>query len=164
VQLRATDLALAQGDLILARSLAEGFLQATLSTAERMWQALAWDASARVAFAAHDTERADVCITKALSVMEGFEVPLAAWRVHATAAEHYDRTGNTGSAKRHRDPSAATILKLAHSLPDAEPLRKIFLSAPAVRRIVNPRRETPPGRSWPGSVTSSRGPRREPAG
>jgi len=30
--------------------------------------------------------RAQECIAKRLSAMEGFEVPLAAWRVHATAA------------------------------------------------------------------------------
>jgi hypothetical protein len=30
-------------------------------------------------------------MAKALVTMEGFEVPLAAWRVHATAAELYER-------------------------------------------------------------------------
>jgi tetratricopeptide (TPR) repeat protein len=89
----ATDLALVQGDLVRARSLAESFLRATLSTAERTWQALAWEASARVAAAGYDTEQAYACVAKALSTMEGFEVPLAAWRVHATAAGHHQRWG-----------------------------------------------------------------------
>ncbi len=138
----ATELSLAQGNLILAASQAERFLQATLSTAERTWQALAWETGARVASAAEDTDRARACITKALSTMEGFDVPLAAWRVHATAADQYEHAGNRGSAKRHRELSAATILKLAHSLPEGEPLRKTFLSAPPVRRIVHHQRET----------------------
>ncbi len=138
----ATELSLAQGNLILATSQAERFLQATLSTAERTWQALAWETGARVASAAEDTDRARACITKALSTMEGFDVPLAAWRVHATAADQYEHAGNSGSAKRHRELSAATILKLAHSLPEGEPLRKTFLSAPSVRRIVHHQRET----------------------
>jgi hypothetical protein len=72
--------------------------------------------------------------------MEGFEVPLAAWRVHATAAGHHQRVGNTVSAKRHRQLSAETILKLAHSLREEERLRGIFLSSPSVQQIVNPRR------------------------
>ena len=49
-----TDLWLARGDLAQARSQAERFLHATLATAERTWQALAWDATARVALAAGD--------------------------------------------------------------------------------------------------------------
>ena len=34
-----------------------------------------------------DFTRARDCIANALSTMEGFEVPLAGWQVHATAAE-----------------------------------------------------------------------------
>ena len=37
--------------------------------------------------AQRDLERADECVKNALSTMEGFLVPVAAWRVHATAAE-----------------------------------------------------------------------------
>jgi hypothetical protein len=33
--------------------------------------------------------------------------------------------------------SRATILRLANSLPEREPLRKIFLSAPAVARVLS---------------------------
>jgi hypothetical protein len=124
--------------LILARSQAERFLQATLSTAERTWQALAWEASARVASADNDTKHADACIAQALSAMEGFEAPLAAWRVHATAADHYERVAATESAQRHRELSVATIRTLADSLPEGEPLRETFVSARSVRRILNP--------------------------
>jgi hypothetical protein len=131
-----TDLWLAQGDLAQARPQAERFLDATLATAERTWQALAWDANVRVAIAAGDLARAHACMAKALVTMEGFEVPLAAWRVHATAAELYERTGNSGVADHHRDLSRATLLQLAQSLPEAEPLRHTFLSAPAVAKVL----------------------------
>ena len=67
--------------------------------------------------------------------MQGFEVPLAAWRVHATAAHIEEESGNLESARTHRDVSRATIMQLANSLPEQEPLRKIFLSAPAVARV-----------------------------
>jgi hypothetical protein len=68
--------------------------------------------------------------------MEGFEVPLAAWRVHATAAELYEHTGNSGAADHHRDLSRTTILQLAQSLPVEEPLRDTFLSAPFVCKVL----------------------------
>ena len=122
-----TDLWLAQGDLAQARSQAERFLHATLATAERTWQALAWDATARVALAAGD-------LAQALVTMEDVEVPLAAWRVHATAAALYERTGKSGEADHHRALSRTTILQLAQSLPAAEPLRHTFLSARLLRK------------------------------
>jgi hypothetical protein len=45
---------------------------------EHTWHALTWEANARVAMAAHDLTRAQDCIAKGLSAIEGFEVPLAA--------------------------------------------------------------------------------------
>ena len=131
-----TELWLAKKDLELARSEAERFLEVTLATAERTWQALAWEANARVAMAQLDTSRARECVTSALSTMEGFEVPLAAWRVHATAAELYGGGESSEAAEHHRELSRATILKLADSLPAEEPLRKTFLSAPSVRQVL----------------------------
>src|SRR5208283_83470 len=82
-----TELWLAKGDLAQARPQAERSLAIALASAEHMWQALAWEANARVAMAELDIPRARDSIAKALSAMEGFEVPLAAWRVHATASE-----------------------------------------------------------------------------
>jgi tetratricopeptide (TPR) repeat protein len=78
LQSSLTELWLAKGDLKKARTEAESFLEVTLATAERTWQALAWEANARVAMAQRDFERAHECVAKALSTMEGFEVPLAA--------------------------------------------------------------------------------------
>jgi len=57
-----TDLWLVQGDLAQARPQAERFLQVTLATAERTWQALAWDANTRVAMAGSAMKRAHECI------------------------------------------------------------------------------------------------------
>lgn len=135
------ELSLAKGDLLQARSHAEQFLNLTQATAERTWQALAWEANARVAIAELDLEKARDCITKGLLRMEGCEVPLAAWRVHATGAELSDHMGNSGLAEYHRQLSRATILKLSDSLAAERPLRKTFLSAAPVRRVL----ETPYG-------------------
>jgi hypothetical protein len=66
------------GDFSQARLQAGRFLQSSLATAERMWQALAREANARVAIAEDDRKRAQECIAKATSTMQGFELPLAA--------------------------------------------------------------------------------------
>jgi len=138
-----TDAWLAKGDLAQARPEAERFLELTLATAERTWQALAWEASARVAMAAADDQRARACIQSALATMEGFEVRLAAWRVHACAAELEGRLGDQRAARRHRALSQATIRVLVNSLTDHESLRETFLAAPPVRAIVDSARGAP---------------------
>jgi DNA-binding winged helix-turn-helix (wHTH) protein/tetratricopeptide (TPR) repeat protein len=131
-----TELWLAKGDLAQARLQAERCLAIALASAEHMWQALGWEANARVAMAELDVPRARDSIAKALSTMEGFEVPLAAWRVHATAFDLYHNSGDQDLAKRHLALSRETIMKLANSLPPEEPLRRIFLSAPIIRKIL----------------------------
>jgi hypothetical protein len=145
-----TELWLAEGNLTQARPQAERFLSVTLTTAERTWQALAWEANARVAMAECDAPRAQECIGKALSTMEGFELPVAAWRVHATAAGLFRDAGDRDLAERHQALSRETIMKLADSLPAEEPLRRTFLSAPMVLKILR-KVETPSLRSMGGS-------------
>ena len=130
------ELWLARADLQRARAEAEKFLDVTLATAERTWQALAWEVNARVAMADLDMAGAHDFIAKGISATEGFEVPLASWRVHGTAAELHARAGNSKLAEHHRALSRDTIMKLANSLPMANPLRKTFLSAPAIRNIL----------------------------
>jgi tetratricopeptide (TPR) repeat protein len=132
-----TGLWLAKGDRARARLEAERFLDISLTTAERTWQGLAWEANARVALANRDYGRARECTGKAVATVQGFEVPLAAWRVHATAAHIEKESGNLESARFHRDLSRVTILRLANSLSEQEPLREIFLSAPVVAQILN---------------------------
>ena len=132
-----SELWLAKGDLNQARSQAENFLTITMATAEHTWQALAWEVNARVAIAELDRARAQDCIAKGLSATEGFEVPLAAWRIHATAFELCQNLGDRDSAERHLALSRDTIIKLANSLPAEEVLlRQTFLSSPMVRRIL----------------------------
>ena len=131
-----TELRLAQGDVIEAAAEAERFLALTLATAEHTWQAIAWEASTRVAMTQGDHLRARTCIDGALAAMEGFEVPLAAWRVHASAAELEKRLRNPRAVAWHRAVGRAMVLALAKSLVDHEGLREAFLGAPAVRAII----------------------------
>jgi len=83
-----------------------------------------------------DRGHARTCVDKAVAAMEGFEVPLAAWRVHASAAELERRLGNQRAAGRHRSLGRSTVLALANSLVDYERLRQTFLAAPPVRAII----------------------------
>jgi tetratricopeptide (TPR) repeat protein len=130
------ELWLASGDLQQARAETEKFLEVTQQTAERTWQALAWEMSARVAMAELDIRSAQHCIVKGLSTMEGFEVPLASWRVHAVAAELHEHTGDSELAAHYLALSREAIMKLANSLPAKDPLQKSFLGAPAVCRVL----------------------------
>jgi hypothetical protein len=136
VESALTELWIHRGEAMQARSQAERFLSITLKTSERTFQALAWEANARVSMAELDWASAQDHIAKALSMIESYEVPLAAWRVHATAAQLNERAGRADLALRSREVSRATVLKLANSLPPDEPLRGIFLSATKLREIV----------------------------
>jgi DNA-binding winged helix-turn-helix (wHTH) protein/tetratricopeptide (TPR) repeat protein len=136
LQQALTEAWLSKGDLAQARLEAEEFLKVTLTNGERTFRGLAFEAKARVAMAEGDLPRAQDCITQAVQAMEGFEVPLAHWKVHATAYELYQRMKQQGAAKKHRELSRATIVKLANSLPEEEPLRQIFLSAPLIRKVI----------------------------
>ena len=149
-----TEVWLAKGDLGKARRQASRFLDAAQATAERTWQALAWEANARVAIAGADVACAQGCIARAFSTMNGGgELPLAAWRVNATIGELLECMGDPGSAEHHRELSRATILKLADSLPAEEPLRQTFLSAAAVKNVFAgtglARSSCPPSQSVP---------------
>ena len=128
---------LAKRDGARAQREADRLLEISLGTAELTWQALAWEANARVALANFDRSRARNCIARAISTMQGFEVPLAAWRVHATAAQIEQESGNQPLARSHGELSRATLRQLADSLPVQDPLRVIFLAAPAVAAILN---------------------------
>ena len=131
-----TEVWLAKGDRVRAQQEAERLLQMSLATEERTWQGLAWEINARVALANRDEARARDCMARGVSTVQGFEVPLAAWQVHATAAHIEKESGNLESAQSHLDLSRATIMQLADSMEQREPLRKIFLSEPAVARVL----------------------------
>ena len=62
-------------------------------------------------------------------------MPLAAWRVHATAAKVFGDAGNTDLSRHHLELSRATLLKLADSLGEEESLKRTFLAAPEVDRV-----------------------------
>jgi tetratricopeptide (TPR) repeat protein len=116
-------------DLVNARREADHFLQSALSTADPNLRILAWELKAQVAMAENDWDGAETSIQKALVVLEKFAVPMAAWRVHATACEYYRRMKNDETAEKHRTRAEALIRLLANSFDEGEPLRESLLAA-----------------------------------
>ena len=91
---------------------------------------------ARVAMADGHVQNAQECVARALATMDGFELPLAIWRVHATAAALGELRGDTELAERHRELSRAMIVRIANSLPSEDSLRMTLLSAVPVTGIL----------------------------
>ena len=132
-----TSLWLSRGDVTRAAENAEAFLASATASAERTWQALAWQTNARLALRLSDTKRAQALIESAFAAIDGFEAPVAAWQVHATAADIARARGDR-TAARHQSASRDIILSLAKSLEPAEhSLRQTFLGAPAVQRVLD---------------------------
>jgi hypothetical protein len=72
-----------------------------------------------------------------LAIVNTFEVPLTAWRVHSAAWESYTRDKQVKMAEQHRDRAESLILAMAESLGPHQSLRDIFLKASPVREILD---------------------------
>src|SRR6266850_1658300 len=116
---------------------ADGFSHSALQTADPHLQALAWEIQARIALFKQDWAHAEDWVHKAVEILRRFEVPVAAWRVHATACQLYVGKNQYAEAEAHRERAQAYILKIANSFPKDEPLRESFLSAAPIARILN---------------------------
>jgi len=139
-QLGLSQVWLESGDVVKAQSEAEAFLESALSTANPYLQALAWEMKSRIAIAEQDWNGAHKYVNQALEVLEEFEVPVAAWRVHATACDLYLHAKDDKAAETHRACAEAHILAIANSFAPDEPLRQSFLAAAPVRRILSNRK------------------------
>ena len=134
-RLGLTNAWLASANIPNARAEATRFLEAALSTDEPNLHALAWEVDARVAMAEKNSKGAEVSIEKALAVVNGFDIPTAAWRVHRTRSDLYRRVKNTAAAEQHRARAEAIVLALADSFAPDEPLRNTFLAAGPIRSL-----------------------------
>jgi len=130
---------LLSGHILNARSVADGFLESALSTADPHLQAPAWDLKARVAMAENNLECARESIQQALAIVGKFEILVAAWQVYATAWQLYQRVKEHKTAETNRERAETCILKIANSFAPDEPLRTTFLAAAPVRRVLGKR-------------------------
>lgn len=136
-RLEASNAWLMSEDLSNARISADDFLESALSTADPFLQALAWDLKARVSMAESNSADARRSIEQALAIIEKFEIPVAAWRACATAWELYGSAKEQTVAEEYRARSERYILKIANSFESDEPLRKSFLNAAPVSRVLS---------------------------
>jgi tetratricopeptide (TPR) repeat protein len=134
-QLGLSNVWLKSGNLVNARREADAFLESALSTADPYLHALAWELKSRIAITELDWKQADDYVHNGLAILKEFDVPVAAWQIHATARDLY-QARDEQAAETHRSLAEGHILTIANSFLPEEPLREIFLAAGPVRRIL----------------------------
>jgi tetratricopeptide (TPR) repeat protein len=119
---------LARGDPVRAQRDAEETRARADQWGERTYQALARRTLAEVALARHDWDQAEAELSQALLLLDGNELPLAEWRVHATAAQLHRRRRCRTAANQSRARSLAVLRRLANSLGPDDTLRQHMLN------------------------------------
>ncbi|MDX2154286.1 MAG: AAA family ATPase [Bryobacteraceae bacterium] len=122
LQIQLGDALLAKRDVLRARSEADRAVTLAGDTAEQTWKGLAWELSARIADAEGSRERAEHDLSEALKAIEGFEAPLAAVRIHGTAAK-------LRKSEQHLVLRQQIVQAIAASLESRPALRQIFLAS-----------------------------------
>ena len=127
LQFGFTELCLSENNVRAARKEADVMLSVVSTTAERTWIGLAHYLRARVSIAEGNDHDARSEVVQGLAAIEGWEAPVAAWRLHSLAARIQLGGG-------HREEAQRAILGLARSLPDEDKLKVDFLSITADSR------------------------------
>jgi DNA-binding winged helix-turn-helix (wHTH) protein len=117
------NIALISGDLEEAHRRCSRLIEFTGRTAERTWQSIAWEAKARVLLYEGAISEAASCLDRARQIIDGFEAPLAEWRIHSTAAATHARLGEHALAAKYLDLSRRRRQSLLDSLPQHHWLR-----------------------------------------
>jgi DNA-binding winged helix-turn-helix (wHTH) protein/tetratricopeptide (TPR) repeat protein len=115
-----------QGDHNESLARATHLSQAAMDTDDRTWRALAWEARARAALSCGEALEALEHVVRALNECEAATIPVAEWRVRATAAAIFKAKGDLREASKHVDLGLAVTRRLAESMPAADPLRSTF--------------------------------------
>jgi DNA-binding winged helix-turn-helix (wHTH) protein/tetratricopeptide (TPR) repeat protein len=117
-----TEVAILTGDHDAAKSHAQMFVKLSLETEDRTWQALAWESRARQALHGGDPAAALDSVNEGLAVSEGFETPLADWRLHRTAAAVHRALGELEPMLVQQQLFEVTRARLADSLSGTDRL------------------------------------------
>jgi hypothetical protein len=107
----------AMDDGAAARRHAVRLCELASQTDEHAWQALAWEGQARVALLNDERSDAVTAIQKALAACEDFHIPIAEWRVHATASAVFRAIEDSHREANHAQLSAAAKARLLDKLP-----------------------------------------------
>jgi DNA-binding winged helix-turn-helix (wHTH) protein len=106
------------------------------TSGERTYLALGRQGLAEAALAQRDLADARRELSEALHTIDGYEVPLAEWRVCATAARTELARSHRAAADAYWTRSAAVLDRLAASLKDDASLHRSFLAQPAVQTVL----------------------------
>lgn len=123
LQSALSELALKKNDLTQARSENDLFLKQAFATDERTWQSLAWEQNARIALAEGNRAAAETGATRALSLVEVPDLPLAAPKIYRTAAKVFAE-----KAEHHKQAAHTAVLRLDTSLNPFPSLQSIYRS------------------------------------
>jgi hypothetical protein len=107
----------------MARDYAQRLHDFSAGAPERTYLALSHRLLAEIALREHALAEAEMHLTTALGLVEAAEVPLAAWRVYASAAKLYEQLLRPAEAAIYQRRSADVRLQLAASLDKTDPLR-----------------------------------------
>jgi DNA-binding winged helix-turn-helix (wHTH) protein/tetratricopeptide (TPR) repeat protein len=118
-----------------AREEMEELCRLAAAPGERTYLALGHEGLAEAALGEGDREKAEREVAEALGVLEGFEAPLAEWRVCATAARVEEARGRRSRAEAYWGRGAAALDQLATCLKDDGDLYHSFLAQPAVKAV-----------------------------
>lgn len=154
-RLGVSEALLQAGDISGARREADDLVASALAAADPGMRALAWEMRSRVARAENEFDGARRCIENALAILDRFDIPVAAWRVHRTAWDLCSDFGDRESAGGHRALARELILRIADSFDDGEPLKRSLLAVPPVRRVVSEQGQLSVSRQREGKAGSS---------
>jgi tetratricopeptide (TPR) repeat protein len=117
------------GDIAEARASAAKLYEHVAQAPDCNHLAQAHALLARVALAAGDVEEARLQLSRALSTLDNFDMPLAAWRVYSAAAQVCDRLGEASESAKYRARFEGVIRTLAENFDPEDRLRSSLLAA-----------------------------------
>lgn len=119
---------LAKGDLLKAKQEASRLYEAAVRPPERTYLALAYRLFAKIALALGDFDEARLNLRDAFAILKEHELPIAAWRIYASAAHFHDHMGEEKEAAKFRLLAEKTVKNLVAGFDQGDPRRATFLS------------------------------------
>ncbi|MBO0734148.1 MAG: AAA family ATPase [Methylocapsa sp.] len=116
------------GDLARAQEEAARLYEISVVPPERTYLALTHRLLAKIAMAAKKFDEARAHVLRAVAIVEQADLPLAAWRVYATAASLHEDAGEPAQAAALRHLSRQIIDRLCESLGEDKHLREKLLA------------------------------------
>jgi DNA-binding winged helix-turn-helix (wHTH) protein/tetratricopeptide (TPR) repeat protein len=120
------------GNLEQAQKAAVRLHELTAAAPDRPFLALSYNVMARAAMATGNSQAARSHLSRAMGIVRTAWFPLAAWRVHATAASFYESCGKPEKAAKYRCRLDQIVGSVINSLEPIDPLRSVAFLAGGV--------------------------------